>query len=168
MSRARRASQIEADYLIEPMSEHDLLEVVEIEHACQLSKWGWEAYHYELANGALMLVARSKNRTWRADYAIKGFAAARLLTDQLHINNIGVRPEYRRYGIGRSLLRATMRAGYRAGARIAHLEVRPTNEAAIALYLANNFSIVGRRPKYYVEPPEDALLMSAQLDDWGP
>ena len=46
---------------IDRMTEHDLLEVVEIEQACGLSPWGWDAYHAELGQGsaAIMLVARA-------------------------------------------------------------------------------------------------------------
>ncbi|HVG39507.1 MAG TPA: ribosomal protein S18-alanine N-acetyltransferase [Pyrinomonadaceae bacterium] len=145
------------------MTEHDLLEVVQIEHACALSKWGWDAYYSELANGALMMVARLRYPDWKQNCLIKGFAAARLFSDQMHINNIGVRPEYQRCGIGRALLRAALTTAYRAGARVAHLEVRPSNAGAIALYARHQFRVVGRRPKYYVEPPEDALLMSAEI-----
>lgn len=164
MSRARIATPSRTrNYTIELMNEHDLLDVVEIEHACRLSKWGWEAYYSELTNGALMLVARARMRE-PSSHLVYGFAAARLAADQLHINNIGVRPASRRAGVGHELLAELLRRARARGAREAHLEVRPGNEAAIALYDRHNFRVTGRRPRYYVDPPDDALLMSADLN----
>lgn len=155
----------DAGHLIEQMTEHDLLEVVEIETECALSKWGWEAYYNEIMNGATMLVARARG-TAHDDLRgrlLCGFAAARRAGDQLHINNLGVRRSCRRHGVGRSLLAMTIGQAAQAGVREVNLEVRPSNEAAIALYLRAGFRIVGRRPGYYASPPEDALLMSAAL-----
>ncbi|HYE16754.1 MAG TPA: hypothetical protein VD968_20105, partial [Pyrinomonadaceae bacterium] len=61
MSSARAVREIEhAGFLIGAMTEHDLLEVVEIEETTGLSLWGWDAYRAELERPeALMLAARS-------------------------------------------------------------------------------------------------------------
>ncbi len=157
----------EKGYVIDNMNEHDLLEVVEIETECELSKWGWEAYYNEITNGAIMLVARTLRPIHpgrdRVHGTLCGFSAARLLGNQLHINNLGVKTVCRRAGVGQLLLEMTLQQAARAKAEIAHLEVRPSNKAAIALYLRHGFSIIGRRPHYYASPPEDALLMSATI-----
>ena len=60
MSRAELSFELEeAGCVIVPMTEHDLLEVVEIEETTGLSQWGWEAYRAELEKQeAVMLVAR--------------------------------------------------------------------------------------------------------------
>ncbi len=67
------------------MSEHDLLEVVEIEETTGLSQWGWEAYRAELEKPeAVMLVARSATqRTHRPAGALSGYIAARINADEL-------------------------------------------------------------------------------------
>ena len=44
-----------------------------------------------------------------------------------------------------------------------HLEVRESNNAARALYVKCGFASTGRRPKYYSNPEEDAVLYSIQL-----
>lgn len=160
---------IEAEEIfISRMAEHDLLEVVEIEEACGLSRWGWDAYHAELTQGgggALMLVARC--RTGRDCCApggiVGGFIAARLAGGELHINNVAVRDIYRRRGMGSALLSAVLKEGARRGARIALLEVRAGNAAAQALYQRHGFRATGRRGNYYTDPREDALVMSAAL-----
>jgi len=149
------------------MTEHDLLEVVEIEEMCGLSRWGWSGYHAELLNGAghLLLVARvdRDGRSSIIDDRLAGFIASRLVADELHVNNIAVRPAYRRSGLGGALLYAVMREGLRLGAQSAVLEVRASNHAAQSLYERYGFRLAGRRKGYYSEPPEDALVMRATL-----
>ena len=97
----QRAAPNPDEILIMRMSEHDLLEIVEIEEQSGLSRWGWAAYYAELQGGNrdLMLVARvalSSN--------IAGYIIARETAGELHINNVAVRSEYRRRGIGATLL----------------------------------------------------------------
>ena len=154
------------DHVISRMTEHDLLEVVEIEEACGLSLWGWDAYHAELMslNGGLMLVARAiSDDVTSSEKKLRGFIAARIVGDELHVNNVAVREAYRRSGIGRRLLKEVLTEGERMGARQAFLEVRESNEAAQALYARLGFRAIGRRRDYYSQPKEDALIMSLLL-----
>ncbi|HEY0408512.1 MAG TPA: ribosomal protein S18-alanine N-acetyltransferase [Pyrinomonadaceae bacterium] len=148
------------------MTEHDLSEVVEIEEACGLSRWGWEGYHAELLaeKTTLMLVARpsSAKREWMSERVV-GFIAARLAPDELHINNVAVREKCRRRGIGDALLATILERGKQRGASRAFLEVRAGNTAAQALYARHGFEIAGRRARYYSEPLEDALVMVVRL-----
>jgi ribosomal-protein-alanine N-acetyltransferase len=151
---------------ISRMTEHDLLEVVEIEERSGLSRWGWSAYHAELqgVNGRLMLVARvTRPLEPGQTNNIAGYIVARLAAAELHINNVAVRLEYRRRGIGSALLKRVLEEGKRLDATAAFLEVRAGNSLAQTLYEKCGFSGVGRRRDYYSAPPEDALVMSAQL-----
>lgn len=151
---------------ISSMTEHDLLEVVEIEEQSGLSRWGWAAYYAELQgiNRGLMLVARVA-RPWEQvqPYQIAGYIVARLVVNELHINNVAVRVEYRRRGFGSALLRRILDQGLHLGAKAAFLEVRAGNSLAQALYKRCGFRDVGRRRNYYSTPKEDALIMSAEL-----
>lgn len=152
---------------ISHMTEHDLLEVVEIEEHSGLSRWGWAAYYAELqgSNRHLMLVARVRYPLEQSKTDnIAGYIAARLAANELHINNVAVRPEYRRRLIGRTLLQRLLAEGKRANASAAFLEVRAGNSLAQGLYERCGFRAVGRRRNYYVDPMEDALIMSAELD----
>lgn len=150
---------------LEPMTEHDLLEVVEIEEISNLSPWGWDAYHLELQCGSasLMLVAKLPAPVNSGPKSIVGFIVARQMADEIHVNNVAVRPEYRRLRIGEKLLRAVLRWGREQGSAQAVLEVRAENIAAQKLYEACGFEVVGRRRRYYKAPVEDALLMSVSL-----
>ena len=143
------------------MSEHDLLEVVEIEEQSGLSRWGWAAYYAELqgANRDLMLIAKPV----RATSAIAGYIVARETAGELHINNVAVRTEYRRRGIGAALLGRVLEEARRRKANAAFLEVRSANVAAQALYEKSGFKAIARRADYYSEPREDAVVMSLVL-----
>lgn len=147
------------------MTEHDLLEVVEIEEASGLSHWGWDAYHKELQSqiDSIMLVARGPGAVPLAERPIAGFIVARHLADEIHINNVAIRPAFRRHGIAARLLQDVLSWGRGKGAIQAVLEVRAGNSSAQRLYRACGFEIVGRRRRYYKEPVEDALLMAVSL-----
>lgn len=151
---------------IERMTEHDLLEVVEIEENSGLSRWGWAAYYAELQgnNGNLMLVARvAHTKQQQRSYSLAGYIVARMGAEELHINNVAVRELYRRQGIAQTLLEMILAEGIRAGAGRAFLELRAGNDAALALYEKCGFQVTARRQKYYSEPVEDALVMIIQL-----
>ncbi len=168
MSRTEQTRRVIAqDIFVSRMTEHDLLAVVEIEETCGLSRWGWEAYHNEIAEGrgALMLVAHTRQTQLEKPDAtdIVGFIAARFTGDEVHINNVAVRHAFRLRGIGATLLGSVLEEGARLGARSAILEVRAANVAAQALYAREGFRVIGRRKGYYTDPPEDALVMSASI-----
>ncbi len=162
----RVVSSVAKDYTtfqLDPMTEHDLLEVVEIEESSGLSLWGWDAYRAELDRPeAIMLVARRKILGRVAASSLCGFIAARIYVGEMHINNIGVRAEERRRGVGSSLLGRALRIGAQYGAGTAILEVRAGNLNAQALYRSHGFVITGRRRGYYKEPSEDAFVMQRQ------
>lgn len=156
--------QVTAEIAILPMTEHDLLEVVEIEEQSGLSRWGWAAYYAELQghNRSLMLIARAKGR--EADRPqVVGYIAARAAAGELHINNVAVRESFRRNGIGGLLLSRAIEEGKRLGASSAFLEVRSGNLAAQSLYQKCGFLPIARRPRYYSEPLEDAVVMRLGL-----
>ena len=148
------------------MSEHDLLDVVEIEKISGLSPWGWDAYHKELqSTDSIMLVARDAIAVNNPSdpRPIIGFIVARLLANELHINNVAVRPGHRRGGIGASLVGAVLNWARERRSDRAVLEVRAGNSAAQALYRRCGFVVEGRRRRYYASPVEDALLMGVSL-----
>lgn len=148
------------------MTEHDLLEVVDIEENSGLSRWGWAAYYAELQgrNNHLMLVARLNSvEKRRGSYSLAGYIVARMGANELHINNVAVRESFRRRGIGRDLLNRILEEGRHSAVPCAFLELRAGNSAALALYEKCGFRVASRRKKYYSEPPEDALVMIAQL-----
>jgi ribosomal-protein-alanine N-acetyltransferase len=153
------------DITIIRMSEHDLLEVVEIEEQSGLSRWGWAAYYAELQGGnrELMLVAKPSSAAILESAPVAGYIVARETAGELHINNVAVRSEYRRRGIGAALLNRVLQEARKRQAKAAFLEVRSANYAAQSLYEKCGFSAIARRANYYSEPREDAVVMSVVL-----
>jgi [ribosomal protein S18]-alanine N-acetyltransferase len=152
--------------VISAMTEHDLLEVVEIEEQSRLSRWGWAAYYAELqgANRSLMLVARIAGRTRGIEgNSVAGYIVARLSAGELHINNVAVRSEFRGQGIGKALLTRILAQGRKLDADVALLELRAGNAIAQSLYEKAGFIPVGKRRNYYSDPVEDAVTMTAKL-----
>lgn len=160
----QRAAPDPEGITITRMTEHDLLEVVQIEEQSGLSRWGWAAYYAELqgANRELMLVARPVQSAVEAS-PIVGYIVARETAGELHINNFAVRSEYRRRGIGASLLDRVLQEARQRKANAAFLEVRSANLAAQALYEKSGFKAIARRANYYSDPREDAVVMSLNL-----
>jgi [ribosomal protein S18]-alanine N-acetyltransferase len=108
---------------------------------------------------------------WRAEFehpglialAPLGFASAPILGDRCELRRIGVIPSARGRGLGRDLLAAVIAHARAAGCVRVELEVAADNLAALALYRAAGFTVVGRRPRYYRDPPADALLLDLDL-----
>jgi ribosomal-protein-alanine N-acetyltransferase len=83
----------------------------------------------------------------------------------VQVQNLAVHPAFRRRGVGRFLLAEGLREAHRRGARLATLEVRPSNLAARRLYASLGFVETGRRPGYYQAEGEDALLLDCRLEE---
>jgi len=154
----------ECDFEIVRMTEHDLLEVVEIEEQSGLSRWGWAAYYAELQGGnrELMLVAKPLE-SHVDERALAGYIVARETAGELHINNVAVREQYRRRGYGALLLGRVLDEARKKRATAAFLEVRDGNSAAQALYKKCGFRAIAKRPNYYSDPQEDAVVMTLDL-----
>lgn len=88
-----------------------------------------------------------------------GFLIARCGPDEWEIENLVVSPPRRRQGIASVLAREILQSARQTGAAAVLLEVRESNVAARQLYQTLGFSETGRRPAYYRDPPEDALLL---------
>jgi ribosomal-protein-alanine N-acetyltransferase len=136
------------------MEAEDLPFVMEIDALCLPRPWSAAVWRGELTSPyGLYLVIEDGGE-------VSGHIGVRHVLGELHITTIAVRPEYRRRGYARALIGAAL-AAYPHAVYV-HLEVRPTNAAAVALYESLGFRTTGRRPRYYGD--EDALLMTLNLD----
>jgi len=103
---------------------------------------------------------------WRSlDVGVEGYISFWLVVDEIHINNVAVRPGARTRGIGRQLVEFAMREGAGRGAVRVLLDVRSTNVTARRLYARLGFTQVALRPGYYPHPPDDALVLARDLRD---
>jgi ribosomal-protein-alanine N-acetyltransferase len=134
--------------------EGDTAALVALESAGSLHPWSADQIRSELVRSAPDAVLVLEGRE-----GILAYCAYRLVLDEMHVMNLAVRPGARRRGLGRFLLEAALTRAGRAGARGALLEVRASNDAALALYAGCGFVLLGRRKRYYSDPPEDALVL---------
>lgn len=145
---------------IRPMREDDIKRVQVIDKLSFSLPWPEEAYRYELKENraSLLWVAEAKAPDGKRE--VVGMAVVWLILDEAHIATLAVHPDYRRQGIGERLLLTTLEGSARRGAHHAMLEVRAGNQIARNLYQRFGFIIVGRRPHYYRDNNEDAVLMN--------
>jgi ribosomal-protein-alanine N-acetyltransferase len=95
----------------------------------------------------------------RAAETLVGYTVAWFVLDEAELANLAVAPESRGNGIGALLLEGALAASDERGSATMYLEVRATNQSAIALYTSHGFTEVGRRRAYYRKPVEDALIL---------
>lgn len=96
-----------------------------------------------------------------------GYGGVKVGGDQADVMTIGVAPQARGRGVGRAILDVLLTWAREAGATEIFLDVRPSNEVAITLYRSRGFEDLGRRPRYFRNPVEDALEMRAPLSGPG-
>ena len=118
------------------------------------SHWNAEQYKSRVQSqieDACFLVAECEGK-------IAGFICARIVAGEWEIENVVVTKEFRRRGVAVELMRSLLAKWEQAAGTAILLEVRESNAAARALYAKNGFEEVGRRPRYYREPVENAIL----------
>jgi ribosomal-protein-alanine N-acetyltransferase len=140
---------------IEPLTAADIDDVLALEESAFTNPWTRAMYLAELENPGVSycFLARDASRL------AVGFCSFWRVLDELHINNLAVLPDFRRRGIGSTLLAFVLNKGLEFGARRATLEVRRSNESARALYERFGFAVAGVRSNYYSKPVEDALVL---------
>lgn len=96
------------------------------------------------------------------------YVALHQVMETVDINGVYVDPGLRRQGLGRQLLEAVI-AYYLAQGQVQRLvlEVRQSNQGAVALYAGLGFQVIHRRPGYYRDPVEAALVMAYELRSKG-
>jgi ribosomal-protein-alanine acetyltransferase len=94
---------------------------------------------------------------------VAGFIVARRVASDLEILNFAVQPNSRNRGVGTALLRQALEWGATFHGEKAFLEVRASNFAALRFYEHRGFEMTARRPRYYLAPIEDALVLTARL-----
>ena len=144
--------------VIRAMAPADLPAVLAIERVSFPTPWTEANFRHEIESNP-----HAWNLVLERPSGIDAYACCYLVAGELQINDIAVRPDARRKGLGGMLLDDILDRAARSGARRATLEVRPSNLAAQALYAGRGFVVSGRRPGYYADTGEDAILMDRRL-----
>jgi [ribosomal protein S18]-alanine N-acetyltransferase len=157
---ATAPEQLEAapEVLIRPMAETDVADVVVIERASYQFPWSEGIFRDCLRVGYICRVVCVGSQ-------VIGYGVMSVGAGEAHVLNLCVREAFRCRGLGKRLLRYLLDRGTAAGMSEAFLEVRPSNTAAIRLYLSLGFEQVGMRRGYYqaVGGREDAAVLKLAL-----
>ena len=135
------------------MIPEDAAAVEIVEKASFAVPWSRKSFWEEAAN--------EQTCYWLAlsDEEIIGYAGCWLVLDEAQITNIAIHPDFRGQKIGRALLQEIIKEAVQRGAERMTLEVRPSNLVALKLYKSFDFKDCGRRPGYYQDNGEDAIIM---------
>lgn len=157
--RAPDATPPRIEVRVDELREADLDQLVALERRCFPTPWSRELYAEELRRPpgeAVRIAARDAAGGGR----LVGAALAASIGDAWHVMNVLVDPTARGRGIARRLLDELLERSAAIGVGEGWtLEVRDGNEAAIRLYEGAGFEHAGRRPGYYADTGEDALVM---------
>ncbi len=141
------------------MKEEHVAQIAALEQACFSMPWSYNSIFTELSNElSLWLVAEE-------DETVLGYIGSQTVVGESDMLNVAVAAESRRRGIGRQLVEALCDALRAEKSTCLTLEVRASNEAAKKLYESLGFQLIGKRPRYYTKPVEDAELYRKELGE---
>ena len=141
------------------MNEGHVTQVAAIEKLCfGAAAWSENSVASELKNDlALWLVAEE-------DGVVVGYVGSQTVFPETDMMNVAVLPERRREGVAEVLIDSLITELKRMGSSCLTLEVRVSNLPAVSLYTKMGFHQVGRRPNYYRNPREDALILRKEWE----
>lgn len=132
----------------------DVLHIAALERECFSAPWSEKALRETMeGENSFFIVAECNGE-------ICGYVGAYRAADEGYITNIAVSVKMRRRGVGRALICALKEKAKEKALLFLTLEVRVGNLPAIALYESLGFKNLGRRPRFYSNPTEDAYIMT--------
>jgi ribosomal-protein-alanine N-acetyltransferase len=132
-------------------------QILEIENSSFPSPWSINAFMGEIEKPISNLWALI------ADNLLLGYICFWMFDSEIHVINLAIHPIKRGQRLGLLLITRIIETGFSKGLKSIWLEVRPSNTAARNLYSKVGFLEVGRRPLYYKETNEDAIIMALEL-----
>ena len=142
------------------MDVQDIQRVYEIEVASFKTPWSMDAFRSEIVENTLATYI-----VLELDDVIIGYGGMWQIMDEVHITNVAIDVPYRGKGFSKDLMHAMIEYAVTSGFKHMTLEVRVSNQTAISLYEKLGFYSVGKRPKYYIDTGEDALVMWKSLSE---
>ncbi len=148
----------EANVIIRLMRHEDLAHVSDIERRSYDFPWSHGVFRDCLLAGYQCVVLER-------DGDVAGYGILSVAAGEAHILNLCIEPAFRSHGYGERLLDEILFRARTSSVREIFLEVRPTNDHALALYKKKGFYKVANRPKYYQahEGREDAAVLAKKL-----
>lgn len=141
---------------IKVMTPEDVDKILELEKTCfTADAWMREDFEYRFDDDDFV------NLVCECDGTFAGYITTCSVLDELNIDSVAVLPDFRRRGIAKALINEAVA---RKSPSVVFLEVRQSNEGAIALYESLGFEKVGLRKNYYQQPVENAILMTLSIE----
>ena len=140
------------------LSQDHVSQIANIEKQCFSAPWSEKSIADEIANPLSLWIVAVDGDT------VAGYVGSQTVLPEADMMNIAVSVPDRRQGIARQLVSLLIERLRQNKACCLTLEVRASNAAAISLYHQLGFTEVGRRPKYYTKPIEDALILRKEWE----
>ena len=146
-------------YSIRQAAPADLAAIVELAGVSFATPWPRSVFTDELTR----VWSRLRVLVEEESGCILGFCCFWIVAGEMHLHNVAVHPDHRRHGLGRQLVEDSLAVAIGGDARVAFLEVRGRNTVARELYRSLGFSDLSVRKAYYVDDPDDAIVMTRVL-----
>lgn len=143
---------------IEEMKLENLDRVMEIEKASFPTPWSRDSFVSEILHNKFACYY-----VLLQNFYVVGYAGMWIVNDESHITTLAVDPDYRKQKLATLLLDKLITKALAKGVDRMTLEVRPSNNAAQALYRKHGFRQLGIRKNYYIDTGEDAVVMWKSL-----
>ena len=140
------------------MNPSHVPQVAALEKLCFADPWSEKSVASELHNDLALWLVAVEGET------VLGYVGSQTVCGETDMMNVAVHPDHRRRGIAADLIEQLIRQLKNRGSCCLTLEVRASNDGAIALYDKLGFQPVGRRPNYYRNPKEDALILRKEWE----
>lgn len=136
-------------------TKDNINDIAKIERACFSTPWSEKSIEESLNNPSSHFYVAYINDE------VAGYMGVQIFSGEGYVTNVATLPEFRRNGIAKALIARALENNM----EFLTLEVRESNAPAIKLYEGFGFKVVGKRPRFYREPTEDAILMTKFLKE---
>ena len=143
---------------IEKMQIQHVPQVAALEKQCFSDPWSEKSIASELVNDLAFWLVALEGET------VAGYVGSQTVMGESDMMNIAVHPDFRRQGIAEALVETLITELREQGSRCLTLEVRSSNDPAKQLYQKLGFIQIGKRPNYYFNPREDALILRKEWE----
>lgn len=134
-------------------TKDDIADILHIEQTCFSTPWTEQGIAESIENANTYLYIAT------VDDNVVGYMGVQIFSGEGYVTNVATLPEYRNQGVAKVLIKQVLKHNM----EFLTLEVRESNIPAINLYKSLGFTEVGKRPRFYRDPIEDALLMTRFL-----
>ncbi len=151
--------KIQNTTVIREMQESDIKEIADLEKECFSEPWSEASLRDELTNETARFYVLRDNEK------LLGYIGSNNICNEVYITNVAVNKDCRGKGYGKILVNHLIKQSEVEKAFFITLEVRKSNENAIALYEKCGFKLIGERKNFYSKPTENALIYTYYLEE---